>query len=113
MKRDLDLVRKILLEVEEKDDGRAFQYTSDNLEPLTWYNVCLMVDAGLLNRVGNLASGNIRKVQLSWEGHEFLDSIRNEDVWTKTKEKLSAVGGTAALDVIKSVATNLITAAVS
>jgi hypothetical protein len=30
---------------------------------------------------------------LSWQGHEFLDNIRNPDVWGRTKEGMKAVGG--------------------
>jgi hypothetical protein len=30
---------------------------------------------------------------LSWAGHDFLESVRNPDVWNKTRKVTTAVGG--------------------
>lgn len=45
---------------------------------------------------------------LTYEGHQFLDTVRENKIWKKTKEILSAVGG-ASLSVIASVANNCLT----
>jgi hypothetical protein len=41
---------------------------------------------------------------LTWDGHDFLDDIRNESVWARVKENLKRFGGDASLEVIKSLA---------
>lgn len=30
---------------------------------------------------------------LTWEGHEFLDTVRSPEVWRRTKEAAGKVGG--------------------
>lgn len=37
---------------------------------------------------------------LSWKGQEFLDTIRDDSIWKKTKEK----AGSASFDVLAAVA---------
>jgi len=41
---------------------------------------------------------------ITHEGHDFLQSIEDDTVWVRTKERLKNVGGTAALSVVKSIA---------
>jgi hypothetical protein len=31
--------------------------------------------------------------RMTWEGHEFLDNIRDAGVWAKTKERLKGIPG--------------------
>jgi hypothetical protein len=33
--------------------------------------------------------------RLTWEGHEFLDNIKDVGVWEKTKERLQGIPGVA------------------
>lgn len=40
---------------------------------------------------------------ITWYGHDFLDSLRNDGVWSQTKEKLKPVGSIS-FEVIKSIA---------
>lgn len=44
---------------------------------------------------------------LTYIGHQFLENIRNNSVWEKTKKITSKIGSTS-LDIISSVASNLI-----
>ena len=39
--------------------------------------------------------------RLTWDGHEFLDSVRDPTVWAKVTKRLKKVGGFATVDVIK------------
>lgn len=41
---------------------------------------------------------------LTYEGHKFLDTIRNDNVFSKVLKKLSQVGTDISIDVIKTVA---------
>ena len=45
---------------------------------------------------------------LTWAGHDFLDSIRDESVWSAVKKKLTAVGGSASIDVLKALVTQVV-----
>ena len=40
-------------------------------------------------------------------GHDYLDSVRDPKVWTKTKSVLENVGGSAAIEVVKDVAVKI------
>ena len=42
--------------------------------------------------------------RLTWEGHEYLDSVRDPKVWAKVTGKLKEVGGTASIDIVKALA---------
>ena len=37
---------------------------------------------------------------LTWEGHEFLDSAGNESVWDKTRQFIAEKGGGASFQVL-------------
>ena len=41
---------------------------------------------------------------LTARGHDFLDSIRSPSVWGKVKQQLAVVGGSASLEVVKTIA---------
>lgn len=106
MKRDMDLVRKILFEVEKEPfSGKAFDvhldgYTVDEIN----YNVMLLKEAGLIETKAwtSMQTGSSRwkPVRLTWEGHEFLDAARDNARWEKAKNAMSQAGGFA-LDVMK------------
>ncbi len=38
---------------------------------------------------------------LTWGGHDFLDAIRNDDVWSKTKSTVQEKVGSATFEVVK------------
>lgn len=40
---------------------------------------------------------------LSWAGHEFLDAARDEGTWQRAKKKATAKGGGIVFDVLKAV----------
>jgi hypothetical protein len=60
-----------------------------------WYNLELMVEAGLLAVQGSGfgGSGDLLFQRLTWSGHEYLDAVRDPEVWRRTKEGVSKVGG--------------------
>ena len=109
MKRNMDLIREILLNIEEQPPGEPIRTL--NL-PSEWSSgevighLRLIEQAGLID--GNLKFRGDQAMMaihgLSNEGHDLIDSIRSETVWAETKERVSKVGGTVALDVVKLVA---------
>lgn len=118
MKRDLDLIRNIMLAIENTSDQIAFKgvaelanaiYETDYL--LVSYHVSLLIDCNYLIALDCSTIG-IRYAdyfveRLTADGCDYLDSIRDTSIWVKTKEKLSAVGGSAALEIVKAVAVNV------
>ena len=108
MKRDMDLIRKFLLEIEEKCDGSGRVvnppvegYSSESV----LYHQKLLYQAGYLDATPLGYGYVIRK--LSWEGHDFLDSIRSESIWDGVKKHLAKVGGSTAIETIKRLAIKL------
>jgi hypothetical protein len=39
--------------------------------------------------------------RLTWNGHDFLDSARNENIWNKAKEIVIQNGGSIAMESLK------------
>jgi hypothetical protein len=114
MKRNMDLVRKILLEVERSESGYAPQplkirgYSDD----LVGYHALIMWEAGLVEGVNAASSSSggtpaALITRLTWQGHELLDAARQETRWKKAKSILKKVGG-ATLQIWLAVLTNLI-----
>ncbi|WP_051882328.1 DUF2513 domain-containing protein [Parvularcula oceani] len=124
MKRNMDLVRQLLLAIEAQGpiargmpniDG----YARDEID----HHLTLLRQAGFLPQierprqselpVRGLARRVSDPVELTWKGHDFLDTIHDEGVWSSTKEAVGKVGGTAALETWKAAATAVSTAAVT
>jgi hypothetical protein len=99
MKRDMELIRQVLLQVEEKSTGPV--RTIDDLEVEGYnhdqivYHVWLLTQAGLLHAkdFSSMSGVDWRPVCLTWQGTELLDSIRDQEVWGKTKDGMRKVGG--------------------
>lgn len=113
MKRDMDLVRKILFALEEQSyvvaapevleiDG----YDSEAIE----YHLDILADSPYV--MGREFRGTIHDYRLTWEGHEFLDSISDDNRWQEIKRTSSKVGGLT-FEMIAKIATELLTKAVS
>ncbi|MDP6722005.1 MAG: DUF2513 domain-containing protein, partial [Pirellulaceae bacterium] len=99
MKRDMVLVRKLLFFFEEKETPEMVQEPPiDGYDTLTVkYHLVLMYDAGLLRCEPVSSSSSDRVIyvmpfELTWDGHEFLDKIRNEKVWKRITDTMSAKG---------------------
>jgi uncharacterized protein DUF2513 len=98
MKRDMDLARQILLEVEKYPHNYGMgieldipDHSAEEIE----YNVILLRDAGLvlLNDSSRAGPEPYMPTRLTWEGHEFLDAARDDGRWEKAKGAMAQVGG--------------------
>lgn len=113
MKRDMDLARKILIEVENfphmgwpivvKIEG----YTKDQIS----YHTKLLTDAGLIESkdLSDSSGTEIFPSSLTWEGHEFLDAARSDTTWKKAKDRIISSSGTITLETLKVVLKQIIT----
>lgn len=96
MKRDLDLVKRIITEAHHMDPGYVIP-SMDGVDARVFAeHVVLMVEAGLLDaNVQKFISGEPPKVQitrLTWEGHNFADLIADDTIWNKVKTKVLKPG---------------------
>ena len=115
MKRDFELIRKLLFYFEEKTNTEAVEYPPIEKydELYIKYHVLLLAQAELIDYEPELTeTGRIIRVipfNLTWKGHEFLDAIRQEKTWSKIKEIIKDKGGNLSFDVIKAVALHGVT----
>lgn len=113
MKRNWDLIRKILIKLEEKADSTSWLESTDikGYDATTVaYHYKLLNNANLIEAVdiSSMEEENFAATSLTWQGHEFLDKIRNESVWNKVKSTVQSKSLDLSFDVIKQVATALI-----
>jgi hypothetical protein len=112
----MDLVRTLLLGMEDPQFDGVRQIhpdphhgelgvTEENHDRIG-YHLILLIEAGLID--GQPGSHGMPTVsRLTWEGHEFLDAVRDESVWKKTKEIGKHAGGTG-LDLMFGIAKEVI-----
>ena len=93
MKRDLDLIKKILIQVEALDKPAVNVPVEDVPQIVVNEHVYLCKQAGLLEaeiqRDSEGAAVICLMERLTWNGHEFLQLARNEALWTKAKSILA------------------------
>ena len=109
MKRDLDLVRTLLLYFEAKPDDRVEECPSiegySELE--VKYHLLLMDEADLLRCEREVTPTGrtiyVLPMSLTWHGHEFLEAARNNEFWRRAKALVLAKSGALSFEVLKSV----------
>jgi len=97
MKRDMDLVRDLVLYIEADETWpKSIQnieiegYGNDGIQ----YHLFLMQEAGLIQGcdVSTRGHHNMAVLRLTWEGHEFATNARNPSNWDKLKRALGDLG---------------------
>ena len=109
MKRDMELVSKILFEIENADlqSGWISDFHIEGYsEAEVTYHIMIMAKEGLIEaqNLSSMDGIDWKPVSLTWQGHEFLDSIRNDDVWSGLKDKFGSQLSTLPLQAISAVA---------
>jgi hypothetical protein len=108
MKRDDDLIRDLLLKMEESDDSDyvcSLTMGSEPEEEREYFHLQLLGDAGYVLETGR--HGGVFRV--TNQGYDYLNTIRDGEIWNKTKVAVKGVGG-GTFDIIKDIATALIKA---
>ena len=118
MKRDMDLVRLILLEIEDKYRSTAiYDLAIDGYDTeMVAYHCKILYEAGLISDYKAQYADNEIYVfgvgSLTWDGNDFLEKIRDDSQWKKVKEIITKKGLPLIIESIKSVANALISATV-
>ncbi len=102
MKRDMDLIREILLEVEKCPSlgGCRIEIPGHSQEE-GYYNAQLAQEAGLIDARFVPGSTDFHVFRLTYAGHEFLEAARNDTLWTKAKETVIRNTGALTLEGLK------------
>ena len=114
MKRDMDLIRKIMLKIEEEYVSTAiFNLKVDGYTKEEVAGHCkMMYEAGLLSDYKAQYAGNelynFGIANLTWEGYEYLDKIRDDSIWKKVKDVAKEKGVPLAIDTVKQIASVII-----
>jgi hypothetical protein len=107
MKRNMDLIRKILIQIEEHDESQGAFVRADvdgHTSEEVIYHCVLLKEAGLIEAeimqycVGH---GDAAISRLTWAGHEFLDATKSSKVWEGAKAFAVKTTGTVTLEGIK------------
>lgn len=109
MKRDWDLVREVLAEVEAvpPDERGRFGFTKQNADRIKIEHALLLLDAGYLEGSPFRPASDPPSVlspSLTWQGHELLDTIRSKTVWERIKSLAAEKGLELTFDSIKALA---------
>ena len=112
MKRDMDLVREIMLKIEALPAGPPVLYRVSEVEDLVLLNhLEMLIDAGLVR--GKIsrsqgARGDVIGIStLTWDGHEWIDLVRDPRVWEEAKTTLQENGSALSFELTKAVATRI------
>jgi Hypothetical protein (DUF2513) len=110
MKRNDDLIRTLMLLLEDAND-----YVNDKVVVEGYardevaYHLALIVKTGFAegpqprysSEGGDPTIPSVVVItRLSPVGHDFIATLRDDTVWTKVKERLAKVGGSASLEII-------------
>ena len=113
MKRDMDLIRKILLSYEAEPGAQVPSkvaiegYSEEQID----FHLFLMWEAGLIKASDTRTLRDrytITPLNITWAGYEFLEACRDEGRWKKAKAIAEKTGGMS-LDVLKATLTALAT----
>jgi Hypothetical protein (DUF2513) len=114
LKRDLDLIRRILIAAEGIDPSIPYLPASefaDVLPAVMGEHLKLMTESDLVEADWDLSISGVvipgAIMRLKNPGHDFLAAIRDETIWKKTKVKIKDSVGTTTLEMVKVVATGL------
>ncbi|WP_313410411.1 DUF2513 domain-containing protein [Stutzerimonas kunmingensis] len=108
----MDLIRLLLLKLENlATDGNVAHVSGQTpelqcvgYEPAQIdYHLSLISEAGLIRFMPGPLEGGLFFVRLSWDGHDFADAIRDDQIWARTRKGALAAGGFT-MDLLKDLA---------
>lgn len=121
MKLDPDCLRDILLLVEKKSSFEGmFSYSDFMNSDLVnkydtgkiFYHIKQAAMSNLITKVTWTKDPDFSFSDLTPEGHKFINDIRNEQNWKKTKSVAKSIGSFS-IDALKSIASGVVTSAIN
>lgn len=116
MKRDFDLIRLILKDIESLPAGyytNDFKYDGEYDQATIYGHIDLLIEEKFINGIAHKSSGNVDRIHvtgLTWKGHDFIDAAKDDTLWNKAKETIlkptAAITFTILLEWLKKEAKN-------
>lgn len=115
MKRDMDLVRQMLIRMEDGvflhgHKNGLDMYCQDKING----HLSIMSDGDLIRQtymhLVKLDDGSTTTYPgygLTWKGHDFLDAVRDDAWWQKVKDRTKEVTGGLGIEMLKEAALDL------
>lgn len=108
MKRDMDLIRNLLMILQESNDPYGVDglpevegYSKEQLS----YHICLLEEAGLIHArpIEQLSMGydDFFGIKLTWQGQDFINAAEDETIWKKAKCNILKPGVSFTFDILK------------
>src|SRR5438105_3635600 len=104
MKRDMNLIREILLKTEDLPFGGFHDIAVDgrSADEIS-YHVMLLNEVGLIEAEDLTTHDGVcwKPKRLTYSGNEFLDAARSNTVWIKARTAIMQATGTLTLEALK------------
>ena len=106
MKRDMDLIREILIQIADHEAGRpkSWQVHIESRDPFeVAEHLDLCVKRGLVEgvKVSSHASRGYLDPKLTWDGHDFVEAARDDTRWMRAKQLVLMQGGALVMESLK------------
>jgi hypothetical protein len=94
----MDVVRDVLRKISDSDDKPSWKALvegkSEDEAKNVLYHIDLLKNAGLLTGIPLKLHGYSiwERLDLTWEGHDFVDATKDSEVWKETQKGLEGVG---------------------
>lgn len=98
MKRDMDLIRAIMLELESHSaaDLNLEEVVIDGYDDdIVLGHLLLLREAGFIEMNYERFGGGEQQIfihRITWTGHEFLEAVRNDSIWAKSTKVMMSAG---------------------
>lgn len=108
MKLNYDLIRELLEKIESECNGKYLKditpldnFTEDEIN----YHLLVLKDGNFIKAEVKAFSSTVRVYQLTYKGHEYLESIRNKYIWEQVKKDVELKGlRNVSIDLLKELA---------
>ena len=111
MKRDMELIRKILITLEESEKTQGWTplkfkgYSDDQIS----YQVKILAKQGIIEATDCSSMNNFawEAKGLTWDGHDYIEAIRDDARWEKVKDWIKNAGKILTMETLKQAVTEL------
>lgn len=88
MKRDFDLIRRILADIENVPAGKSLDKITypEYDQPIIYEHINILEEAGLIKAKKGPGIAKVHITGLTWAGHDFLNSAKDDSIWQKAKD---------------------------
>ena len=105
MRRDMELIRKILITLEDSNQTQGWiplkfdSYSEDQIS----YHIKILAEQGIITATdcSTMSDFMWHARGLTWDGHYYIEAIRDEANWKKVKEWVKNTGKVLTIETLK------------